>query len=277
MTTEMTTSSPTTAEQSGLASVNGIKLWYEIRGSGRPLVLLHGGFGSVEMFGSNLGALAAGRQVISVDLQGHGRSPVPDRPMRFETMADDIAALIRELGIVRADVVGFSLGGGVALRTAIQHPDVVDRIVLVSTPFRSTGWLPEQRAAMQSMAGNAAVVEMLGQSPLGATYRAIAPQPADWPKLVEQVTTLLADDYDWMAEASNIPAAVLLVAGDADGIAPRHVVECFEALGGGLHDASWDRSGMTRHRMAILPGVTHYDINVHPLLATTVAAFLDEA
>ncbi len=264
-----------TSLRSGLAPVNGIELWYEVHGVGRPLVLLHGGFGSVEMFGPNVAALAAGRQVIGVDLQSHGRSPAADRPMRFETMADDIAELIALLGLERADVMGFSLGGAVALRTAIQHPGVVDRLILVSTPFRRSGWYPEMWGAMDAMGPEAA--GPLGQSPLGATYRAIAPNPAEWPVLVTQVTTMLHDDYDWTTEAVRLSMPVMLVIGDADGLPPRHAVECFELLGGGQRDAHWDLSGRTRHRLAILPGVTHYDINVSPLLATSVAAFLDEA
>jgi pimeloyl-ACP methyl ester carboxylesterase len=268
---------PTTTARSGLIDVNGIRLWYELHGDGKPLVMIHGGFGSVEMFGPNVDALARDRQVIGVDLQSHGRSPASDRPMRFEAMADDIAALIGGLGLEKADVLGFSLGGGVALRTAIQHPDVVDRLVLVSTPTASDGWHTEQRAAMVAMHRSPQVVEMLGQSPLGQTYRAIAPRPDDWPKLVEQVTTMLHDDYDWTAEASKLAMPVMFIAGDADGLPPRHVVDCFEALGGGLRDASWDGSGMTRHRLAILPGVTHYDMNVRPELAAAVATFLDAA
>jgi pimeloyl-ACP methyl ester carboxylesterase len=263
-----------TAARSGLAPVNGIELWYETHGAGTPLVLLHGGFGSVEMFGPTVGALTAGRQVIGVDLQSHGRSPAADRPMRFETMAEDVAALIRHLGLERADVMGFSLGGGVALRTGIQHPEVVDRLILVSTTLRRSGWHPEMAATMASMGPE--VAEPMSQTPLGENYRRIAPRPEDWPKLVTQVTTLLHDDYDWSAEAANLSMPVMLVAGDADGLPPRHAVEFFELLGGGRRDASYDRSGMTRHRLAILPGVTHYDIDVHPLLATAVASFLDE-
>jgi len=142
---------PTATQTSGLAPVNGIELYYEIHGSGKPLVLLHGGFGAVQMFGPNVAALAAGRQVIGIDLQSHGRSPAVDRPMRFETMADDIAAVIDHVGLAQADVMGFSLGGGVALRTGIQHPDVVRRLVLVSTPFKRAGWYPEMVAGMDSM------------------------------------------------------------------------------------------------------------------------------
>jgi pimeloyl-ACP methyl ester carboxylesterase len=261
------------ASTSGLAPVNGIELAWQTFGAGDPLILLHGGFGSVEMFGPNVAALAAGRRVIGVDLRSHGRSPAADRPMRFETMADDIAALIRHLELEKADILGFSLGGGVALRTAIQHPGVVDRLVLVSTPFRRSGWHPEMTAGMDAMGPE--IAPMMRQTPLGETYAQIAPHPDDWPILVTQVTTLLKDDYDWSDEARGIAAATMLVIGDADGMPPRHAVEFFELLGGGLRDASWDHSGMTKHRLAILPGVTHYDMNVAPALATTVAAFLD--
>src|SRR6266508_6333351 len=130
------------ASDSNVARVNGIELGYQVFGEGQPLVLLHGGFGSVEMFGPNVELLAAGRQVIGVDLQSHGRSPAADRPMRFESMADDIAAFIKDRGLEKAAVLGFSLGGGVALRTAIQHPEVVERLVLLSTVFKNAGWYP---------------------------------------------------------------------------------------------------------------------------------------
>jgi pimeloyl-ACP methyl ester carboxylesterase len=195
--------------------------------------------------------------------------------MRFETMADDIAALIDALHLGRADVLGFSLGGGVALRLAIQHPASVRRLVLVSTPFKRAGWSPEMSAAMDAMGPE--VAPFMRQTPLGETYAAIAPRADDWPILVDQVTTLLKDDYDWTEEARALNPATMLVVGDADGLPPSHAVEFFELLGGGQRDASWDRSGMSRHRLAILPGATHYDINVAPSLAATVRPFLDEA
>jgi pimeloyl-ACP methyl ester carboxylesterase len=195
--------------------------------------------------------------------------------MRFETMADDIAAVIEHLGIGQADVMGFSLGGGVALRTAIQHPDVVRRLVLVSTPFKRAGWHPEMVAGMIAMGPE--VAEPMKQTPMYEVYRRIAPRVEDWPGLVTQLTGLLNLDYDWTAEARGLRPPTMIVAGDADGLPPRHAVEFFELLGGGLRDASWDRSGMTAHRLSILPGVTHYDINVAPSLAVAVAGFLDEA
>jgi pimeloyl-ACP methyl ester carboxylesterase len=262
-----------TAPISGLAPVNGIQLAYRIYGHGKPLVLLHGGYGTAEMFGPNLAALAAGRQVIGVDLQSHGRTPAVGRPMRFETMADDIAELIRYLGHDRADVMGFSLGGGVALRTGIQHPEAVRRLVLVSTPFKRSGWHPEMVAGFDQMGPETA--EFMKQTPMFEEYRKVAPRVEDWPVLVTQLVTLLKIDYDWTAEAGGLSMPVLIVAGDADGMPPSHAVEFFELLGGGKRDAVWDHSGMTRHALAILPRTTHYDIHAAPALAAAVTLFLD--
>jgi pimeloyl-ACP methyl ester carboxylesterase len=258
-----------------LAQVNGIQLAYQTFGQGDPLILLHGGFGSVEMFGPNIDALAAGRQVIGVDLQSHGRSPAADRPMRFETMADDIAGLVRHLGLAKANVMGFSLGGAVALRTAIQHPDVVDRLVLVSTPFKHYGWHPEMSAGMDQMGPE--VAEPMKQSPMYEVYSKVAPRVEDWPVLVTQLTDLIKRDYDWSADIPGLPMPVMIVIGDTDGLPPSHAVEFFGLLGGGQRDAGFDRSGMTHHRLAILPGVTHYDINVAPALPQAVIPFLDGA
>lgn len=260
---------------SAIARVNGIDLAYQLLGAGSPLVLLHGGFGSVEMFGPNVELLAAGRRVIGVDLQSHGRSPVADRPMHFETMADDIAALIKELKLDRAAIMGFSLGGAVALRTAIQHPELVERLVLVSTVFKRGGWYPEMTAGMDAMGPHTA--EPLKRSPMYEAYVQIAPRKEDWPVLVTQLTTALKIDYDWSAEVARLPMPVMIVVGDADGLPPSHAVELFGLLGGGKRDANWDRTGMTHHRLAVLPGLTHYDINVSPLLSQAVIPFLDGA
>ena len=166
------------------ASVNGLDLYYEIYGSGKPLVLLHGGVGSIEMFGEVLSLLSEGRQVIAVDLQAHGRTADIDRPLSFEWMADDIGALIKQLGFERADVMGYSLGGGVALQTAIRHSDVVRKLVLVSTPFKRDGWYPEVLAGMAQMGPEAA--EPMKQTPMYQLYASIAPKPDDWPVLLTE-------------------------------------------------------------------------------------------
>jgi pimeloyl-ACP methyl ester carboxylesterase len=262
-----------TPSPSELVKVNGIELGVTSAGEGDPLLLLHGGFGSVEMFEPNIDLLAERHRVIGVDLQSHGRSPAVDRPMRFETMADDIAELIPALGLERAPILGFSLGGAVALRAGIQHPEVVERLILVSTPFKRSGWYPEMSSGMDAMGPE--VAEPMKQSPMYEAYQRIAPNVDDWPVLVAQVAEALKDDYDWSADIPKLPMPVMLIVGDADGLPPSHAAAFFELLGGGKRDAGFDRSGMTPHRLAVLPGVTHYDINVSPALSAAAIPFLE--
>lgn len=261
-----------TTPKSGYAPVNGLNLYYEIHGSGAPVILLHGGFGAVEMFGDVLHTLAATRQVIGVDLQGHGRTADIDRPIRPEFMADDIAGLIRHLGLASASVVGYSLGGGAALQTAIRHPDLVDRLVVISAPCKRASWYPEVLAGMDHI--GAAAAEPAKQSPMYQLYSSIAPRPEDWPVLWGKVGDLLRQDYDWSADVAALTMPTLLVFGDADSISPANIAEFYGLLGGGKRDAGWDGSGKPQNQLAILPGATHYDIFASPALASTVAHFL---
>lgn len=256
------------------ADVNGIKLYYETHGSGRPLILLHGGLGAIEMFGPNLPALAKTRQVIGVDLQGHGRTADIDRRLSVELMADDIAALIKHLGIDRPDIMGYSLGGGVALQTAIRHPEVVGKLVVVSTPFRRNAFYPEILAQQGQV--NAAAAEGMKQTPMYQLYSSIAPRPADWPRLLEKIGEAMKQDFDFSKQIAGIKATTLIVAGDADIFPPVHAVELFGLLGGGQRDAGWDGSGRPKSSLAILPGLTHYNIFSNPALAATAIRFLDE-
>lgn len=267
-------SAATAGVKSGYAPVNGLKIYYEIHGTGEPLVLLHGGLGAIEMFGSNMQALAAKRQVIGVDLQGHGRTAGGDRPMTFEAMADDIVALLKYLGIEKADIMGYSLGGAVALQTTIRHPEAVRKLVLVSTPFKREGWYPEMRTGMSQM-GERSAAAMKG-TPLQQLYASEAPKPEDWTKLHIKMGELLKKDYDWSEGVKAIKSPVMIIAGDADGIRPTHLVEFFALLGGGQHDAGWDGSGKPNSRLAILPGRTHYDIFMAPALSSVVLPFLEE-
>jgi pimeloyl-ACP methyl ester carboxylesterase len=255
------------------ANVNGLSLYYEEHGSGEPLVLLHGGISAGEMFGAILPALAAERRVITVDLQGHGGTADVDRPLLPETMADDIAALIRHLGLERADVMGYSLGGIVALRTAIQHPQVVRRLVLVSVGFRRDGSHPEVVQNMDQFSPELAPV--LQQSPLYERYARLAPRVEDWPVLIAKTAELLHAAYDWTAEVERLQPPTMLVFADADSVRPAHIVEFYALLGGGLRDANWDGSLRPTARLAILPGTTHYDVYASPALAPAVVPFLD--
>lgn len=253
--------------------MKGLKTYYEIRGHGQPLVMLHGGAGSTEMFSNVLPSLSEGRQTVAADLQAHGRTADIDRPLRYELMADDVAELIKHLGLRHPDLMGYSLGGGVALRTVIQHPAVVRKLVLVSTPFRRDGWHPEIQEAMgQSGPENA---EALKQTPMYQIYSRIAPRPEDWPLLLTKLGEMLRRGYDWSDEVKGIRAPTMLVVGDADSVRTAHAVEFFELLGGGRVDGGWDGSGISNARLAILPGVTHYSILSAPALASTVRVFLD--
>ncbi len=252
------------------AAVNGIELYYEVQGSGAPLILLHGGFGNTGMFAAVAPALAAEYQVIGVDLYGHGRTALTDRPMRFEDMADDIAGLIEHLGLEKAGVLGFSLGGAVALQTAIRHPERVNKLVLISTPFKRAGWHPEMQAGMTAFAP-----EFFMQTPIYEEYTRLAPRPEDFPRLVAEMRETLSRDYDWSEQVAALNMPVLLIAGDADGLPPSHAVAFFNLLGGGFKDAGWNGEHLVPSQLAILPSTTHYNITFRAdLLLPVLAPFL---
>ena len=255
------------------APVNGLDLYYEVCGTGQPLILLHGGLGVIGMFEQLLPGLAETRQVIAVELQAHGHTADIERPLSFESMADDIAALIKYLGLDGADILGYSLGGGVALQAAIRHPEVVRKLVIVSAPDKSDGWYPENRAGMASM--NAEAAKTWIGSPMHQAYISVAPKPEDWTALADKLGQLLRQDYDWADAVATIKAPIMIVVGDADGVRTAHAVQFFELLGGGKADAGWDGSGMSNARLAILPATTHYNILGSMLLAPIVTPFLD--
>jgi pimeloyl-ACP methyl ester carboxylesterase len=254
------------------AEVNGLSLSYDEHASGAPLVLLHGGVAGSEMFAPMLPALAAGRRVITVDLQGHGRTGEIDRPLRPELLASDVAALIEHLGLERADVLGYSLGGGVAFRLAVSRPERVNRLILVSIPFRRDGSHPEVVAAFDAFTPE--VAEMLKASPAYQHYAQHAPRPEHWGEHIAKTSDLLHIDYDWAGDVPKIAAPTLLVYADADSIRPDHIVDFYGLLGGGLRDAGWDGAHRPVNQLAILPGTTHYDIYLSPALPAAVLSFL---
>src|SRR5437660_2207186 len=258
----------TTPVKTGYAPVNGLKLYYEIRGTGEPLILLHGGVVGITTFGPNLAALSEKRRVIAVELQGHGHTADIDRPLSFESMADDIAALIKYVGIQNTDVTGYSLGGGVALQTAIRHPRSVRKLVVVSAPFKRDGFYPELLAEMGQMGPSAA--EGMKQSPLYQLYPNI-----NWSRLFTKLGELLRKDYDWSKEVATIKAPTMIVFADADAVRTAHIMEFFGLLGGGQKDAGLDGPGRPVAQLAILPGLTHYNISSSPALATAVTPFLE--
>jgi pimeloyl-ACP methyl ester carboxylesterase len=259
--------------QSGYAPIHGLHLYYEIHGSGDPLLLLHGGLGAGQMFSPILPELSKTHRVITVDLQGHGHTADIDRPLSLDAMAEDLAGLLNYLKIAKADVMGYSMGGAVGLRLAVQHPEFVNRLVLVSTVFSRDGWYPEVQAAMSQI--GPALAEPMKQTPIYQLYASTAPRPEDWSVLLTKMGELLRKQYDWSKDVATLRVPTLLVFGDADAVRTAHAVHFFELLGGGMKDGGWDGSGVSTARLAILPGLTHYNIFSSPALVSTVMPFLD--
>ena len=267
-----------TAETKGVgqnAEVNGLSMYFETLGSGRPLILLHGGLGSGEMFGPVLPVLAEHHQVITPDLQGHGRTADIDRPIDIRLMADDIAALIDHLGLEQPDMVGYSLGGGVALQTAVKYPAKVRRLVSMSANIRRDAIPPEMLAQQEQV--NAAAAEFMKDTPMYRLYQQVAPRPEDFPRLLDKMGESMAQDFDFTEEVRGLQVPTLIVAADADMAPPSHYVEIFKLLDGGLRDGGWMGEGRPKggHALAILPGLTHYNMASSPLFAAVTLDFLD--
>ncbi len=259
--------------RSGHVAANGVNYYYEIHGKGEPLLLLHGGLGSIELFEPGLPALAKSRRVIAVDLHGHGRTELGERPISIIAMGDDMAVILKSLGFGQVDVLGYSLGGGVGFRLAVQHPAMVRRLVLVSAGFAQDGFYPEM-LPMQAQVG-AAMAEQMKDTPMYKSYVARAPKPQDFPRLLDRMGELMRQPYDWSADVKKLEMPVMLVYGDSDMYRPEHIVRFYQLLGGGLRDAGWQREHMSRNRLAILPDRTHYDMFLAPALVPTVLPFLD--
>ena len=260
-----------TAPQTGYASVNGLNLYYEIHGSGGvPVVLLHGAYMSTGAMQPLLSDLAKSRQIIAVDLQGHGRTADIDRPLQYEQMADDVAALLEHLDISQADIVGYSMGGNVALQLAIRHPDLVRKLVVASGQYRLDGMYPEVIAGIAEL-----TPEIMRGTPWYEEYANVAPNPEDFPTLVEKLKRLDAEEFAWPEEdIQAIAAPTLLIYGDADVFRPEHMVELFRLLGGGVPG---DLTGLPKARLAVLPGTTHITVmNRIDWLLPMITEFLDE-
>jgi len=243
----------------GHAPVNGLEMYWESYGTGdTPLVVVHGGFALISMEAELIGTLAARRQVVAVELQGHGHTRDVDRPFSYEAFGDDLAGLLEDLDLWPADLLGYSLGAGACLRAAIQHAGLVRRLAAVSFPFRRDGWFPEVRAAFDEMGG--AGFATMKQSPLYAAWSEVAPDRDAFPTLMDKLGALQRQPYDWSEEIKGVTAQTLLAYADADSIPASHAAEFFALLGGGLRDAGLDGSDRPQARLAIIPDRTHYDI-----------------
>jgi pimeloyl-ACP methyl ester carboxylesterase len=257
----------------GYVPANGVNYYYEIHGRGEPLLVLHGGLGSIDMFGPVLPMLTKERQVIGVDLHGHGRTALGERPISLIDMGDDMATVLKTLGYGNVDVLGYSLGGGVGFRLAVQHPALVRRLALVSAGFSQDGFYPEM-LPMQAQVG-AAMADAMKETPMYIGYKAIAPKPEEFPKLLDRMGELMRTPFDWSEDVKKLTMPVMLVYGDSDMFRLEHVVRFYQLLGGGLKDAGWMREHMSKNRLAILPDLTHYEVFLAPQMAATVLPFLN--
>ncbi len=260
-----------TPTNSGYVPVEGGKVYFATYGQGVPLVLLHGGLMTIEAFGPVLEKLASTRQIIAVEAQGHGRTGPLDRPMTFASMANDVAAVLKSLNLTQVDVLGYSMGGSIALRLALDHPELVKKVALASTPFAFAGWHDYNQQGMRGL--NSSQFEMMKPSPLYQMFAAVNPDPeVNFPKLLDQMQ-YMGKDYDWSSEIPGLKVPTQLIVGDWDAVRTGHTAKFWELLGGGLQDAGWDGSGMNQNRLAILPGVTHYTMMNETKMVDTALAF----
>ena len=263
----------TAAKKTGRQEINGVDYYFEIHGEGEPLLLLHGGLGSIDMFAPVLPILTASREVILVDLHGHGRTSLGDRSIVMADIGADMAELVAALGYDQVDVMGYSFGAWTALHMAAGAPKRVRRLVLGSLPYSRDGFFPEmlpQQAAM-----NAGMAEMMKETPMYKSYMAVAPNPEEFPKLLDEMGNLMRNPYDYSAQVEALTMPVMLIFGDSDMVRPEHIVEFYQKLGGGLKDAGWQRQHMAQNRLAILPDLTHYETFMAPEVFRTALPFLD--
>jgi pimeloyl-ACP methyl ester carboxylesterase len=231
-------------------SINGMELYYEVSGSGPPLVVLHGAYMNIETMGAIVPALAGSHTVYALEFQGHGRSTDIDRPITYQSLADDVALFMDAVGLERADVFGYSMGAGAGLQLAIRHPEKVEKLVAASVAYDLEGWQPVFTAFIPQM-----TVEMMLSMPFAEDYKRLAADPEGFPALVAKLIQLEKEPMAWEAEVAKIAAPVLVIAGDADVVTLEHTVALFRLLGGGeMGDMG---QPLPASRLAVLPATSH--------------------
>lgn len=241
--------------ESGYADVNGLKMYYEVYGTGKPIVLLHGAFMTIPLNWSHIIPQLKERKVIVTELQGHGRTRDIERKISYEGMADDVSGLLKHLKIDSADVLGYSMGAGVAFQFAVRHPEQLRRLVILSGTYAHNGWWPELEAAFGSFDA-----DMFKGTPIQKQYDSLGNDPAHFADFIKKVASADNDKYDWSKEVKNIKAPIFMAIGDADGVRYEHALELHRAKGGGKMG---DLVGLPQSRLAILPGTTHVGMIQH--------------
>jgi pimeloyl-ACP methyl ester carboxylesterase len=234
-------------------------------------VLIHGGLTTIGELQAWVQPLAQTRQVIAAEMQGHGRTADTDRPLNFNTLGDDIAALVDHLNIPQADLVGHSFGAGCAMRAAIRYPEKVRRLVVISSPYARSGWYPKARDGMSQV--GASLAEKLIHTPTGK-FSTEWPEPLRFPQFLDKMGKMLSEDYDWSAEIAKLPMPVLLVFADNDSVSQKHVAEFFALLGGGVKEPGWLNTQLSKSRLAVVPGYSHYNFIASPEVPQIIGKFL---
>jgi pimeloyl-ACP methyl ester carboxylesterase len=266
---------PKPASTGHAEAAEGLRVYYEIYGQGDPIVVLAGGLSDSSSMMQTIGPLSGQRQVIAIDLEGHGHTALRETPMTHERNGDDVAAVLKHLNIAKADVAGYSHGGDAAIRMAIQHPEMVRNLIVVSTAAERDGWYPEVLKGMEAV--SSAQAEAMKQTPLYTRYAEVAPDPEKFPVLLDRMGELMKKDYDWRAEIKNLQVPTLLLFADHDAVSMKHITEFFGLFGGGVQDAGWEgQPKYSRARLAIVPGYTHYNFGMGPDVARVIEAYLDQ-
>jgi pimeloyl-ACP methyl ester carboxylesterase len=265
----------TPVSQGYAEAAEGLRVAYEVHGQGEPIVVLAGAFGDASSMAQVIGPLARTRQVIAIDLEGHGRTALRDSPLSHDRNGDDVAAVLRHLKIAKADVAGYSHGGDAAIRMAVRHPEMVRNLIVISTAAERDGWYPEGLKAMEAI--SAAAAPGMQQTPLYTRYAAVAPHPEQFPLLLDRMGDLMRKDYDWRGEIAKLPMPVLLLFADHDAVSTRHIAEFFALFGGGVRDPGWEaKPNFSRARLAIVPGYTHYNFGQGPDIARVIEGYLTQ-
>jgi len=253
--------------ESGYAPVNGLKIYYEVYGEGKPLILLHGAFMTIETnWGQLIPELSKTRKVIAVELQGHGHTPFSDRKLDQATLASDVEGVMKHLKVDSADVVGYSMGGSIAYKLTIQSPKRVKKLVIISSTYKSTGWKPEIAGAFKNMKP-----EMFANTPMKTAYDAVAPDKTKWTKFIEQMIVFAGTTFDMGdANIAKITSPVLIIAGDNDGLDKVELSKTYQLLGG---DKFADMGPMPKSHLAIVPGQGHVSLMMQ---TKTILAYLND-
>ena len=251
---------------SGYIPVNGIKVYYEIYGEGKPLVLLHGAFYTIEMnWGQLISELSKTRKVIAIELQGHGHTPFSDRKLDLATLASDVEGVMNHLKVDSADVAGYSMGGSVAYQLTIQSPKRVRKLVIISSTYKSSGWMPEVTNAFKNMKP-----EFFTNTPMKAAYDAVAPDKTKWTKFLEQMIAFAGVPFNMGdADIAKITSPVLLISGDNDGLDKMELIKTYQLLGGAVLA---DFVGMPKSQLAIVPSQGHVSLMMQ---TKTILGYLD--